>query len=268
MELTAREVVARIQADAASRGYPWATETVDTFKAGDPDRAVTGIATSWMATSDVIVRAAEAGCNLLVTHEPTFWNHLDRPPTDPDADEVHRAKLDLLDRTGMTVWRFHDHNHVAFDRDPVLAALFDRLNVGETTTGRFLDSVSRVPETTLRGLAESIARSLGTDNVRWIGDADLPVRAFGLGAHNLDTCRIDDAPVDAILVGEVREWDTFAYYRDAAALGLGRGLIVISHRDLETWGATALANWLAGLVPEVPVVDVPSPAALGLIRVE
>jgi len=43
---TAREVVAAIQEHV---GIPWQKETVDTFKAGNPDIPVTGIAVTMMA---------------------------------------------------------------------------------------------------------------------------------------------------------------------------------------------------------------------------
>ena len=49
--LTAREVISRIQAHV---GVPWQTETVDTFKAGNPDEPITGIAVTMMATMDVL----------------------------------------------------------------------------------------------------------------------------------------------------------------------------------------------------------------------
>src|SRR5882672_4594672 len=72
--LTAREVVQRIQDHV---GIPWQKETVDTFKAGDPDTKVTGVAVTMMATFDVLQRAAASGKNLVITHEPTFYNHPD-----------------------------------------------------------------------------------------------------------------------------------------------------------------------------------------------
>ncbi len=53
--------------------------TVDTFKAGDPDSRVNGIAVTMMATLDVLQRAAAHGDNLIITHEPTFFDHLDAP---------------------------------------------------------------------------------------------------------------------------------------------------------------------------------------------
>ncbi len=72
--LTARQVIERIQKHV---GVPWTEPTVDTFKAGNPDTPVTGVAVAMMATLDVLRRAAEAGNNLVITHEPTFYNHFD-----------------------------------------------------------------------------------------------------------------------------------------------------------------------------------------------
>src|SRR5438445_235930 len=53
--LTVGQVVERIQKNL---GVPWRTPTVDTLKAGTPDTPVQGIATTMMATFDVLRRVA------------------------------------------------------------------------------------------------------------------------------------------------------------------------------------------------------------------
>src|SRR5580658_9011249 len=84
--LTARQLIERVQAHV---GVPWRGETVDTFKAGDPETRVTGIATTMMATYDVLMRSAAAGKNLIITHEPTFYTHLDKTDAlEKDHDPV------------------------------------------------------------------------------------------------------------------------------------------------------------------------------------
>src|ERR1700733_628787 len=80
---TAREVVKAIQDHI---GIPWMTQTVDTFKAGDPDTPVTGIAVTMMATLDVLQRAAANHQNLVITHEPTFFSHQDQPEGMDESD--------------------------------------------------------------------------------------------------------------------------------------------------------------------------------------
>ena len=71
--MTAQEIVTRIQQKLAADGIAWRATTVDTFKAGRPETAVRGIATTGMATFDVLRRASAAGRNFVVTHEPTFY---------------------------------------------------------------------------------------------------------------------------------------------------------------------------------------------------
>lgn len=101
---TAEEVVATIREHV---GIPWQKETVDTFKAGNPDTPVTGIAVTMMATMDVLERAAANGQNLVITHEPTFYNHLDQPDGMDESDAVWKEKRAFLEKHGMVVWRFH-----------------------------------------------------------------------------------------------------------------------------------------------------------------
>src|ERR1035438_9935169 len=108
--LTARQVIERIQAHV---GVPWHKETVDTFKAGDPETRVTGIATTMMATYDVLVRSAAAGKNLIITHEPTFYSHLDRTEAfEKEHDPVWEEKERFIKEHNLVVWRFHDHWHL------------------------------------------------------------------------------------------------------------------------------------------------------------
>jgi hypothetical protein len=71
--ITARELVTQIQKQV---GVEWKTDTVDTFKAGNPDTPVTGVAVTMMATMDVLQRASAKGWNFVITHEPTFYAHL------------------------------------------------------------------------------------------------------------------------------------------------------------------------------------------------
>jgi len=78
--------------------------TVDTIKSGDPAQPVTGVATTFLATTDVIERAASAGANLIITHEPTFYNHFDQVDWLED-DAVYLNKRRLLEEHGNNVSR-------------------------------------------------------------------------------------------------------------------------------------------------------------------
>jgi putative NIF3 family GTP cyclohydrolase 1 type 2 len=72
--VTAQEIVDRVRKNI---GVEWSSETVDTFKAGDPSTVVTGVVTTSMATLDVLQKAVQAGANLVITAAPTFYSRAD-----------------------------------------------------------------------------------------------------------------------------------------------------------------------------------------------
>src|ERR1700688_2233121 len=175
--LTAREVVQRIQEHV---GVPWQKETVDTFKAGDPDTRVTGIAVTMMATFEVLQRAAASGANLIITHEPTFYNHLDDFTEIPQKqnDPVLAEKLAFIKEHHLVVWRFHDHWH---KRTP------DGIEAGMTLAlgwEAFQDKQNQylftIPETTLDKLAADLKARLELHTMRVVGDPQMKVTRVAL----------------------------------------------------------------------------------------
>jgi len=66
-------------------------KTCDQLIEGDWERQVTGVVTTFMATVEVIRRTIAMGCNLIITHEPTYFTGSDR--TDwMEADPVYLRK--------------------------------------------------------------------------------------------------------------------------------------------------------------------------------
>ena len=117
--MTAQQVVERIQKKLQELKINWRTQTVDTFKAGSPETEVRGISTTGMATFDVLRRAAAAGRNFVITHEPTFYNHMDQT-ADLETDPIYLAKQRFIKDNNLVVFRFHDHAH-ALQPDPLVA---------------------------------------------------------------------------------------------------------------------------------------------------
>ena len=108
--MTAREVVDLIRKNI---GVPWPDNDRsrrDTFKVGDPETVVTGIASTWLCMFDVIKRAHAANLNMIITHEDTFWNDPD-DVTNLADNPLYKLKTDYCKRNGMVVWRIHDHQH-------------------------------------------------------------------------------------------------------------------------------------------------------------
>jgi len=249
---TARQVIERIQKHV---GVPWSAQTVDTFKTGSPDARVTGIVTTFTATMDVLRQAVAAGSNLVITHEPTFYNHLDQ--TDGlAADPVYLAKREYIDRHGLIVWRFHDHWHRR-SPDGIMTGMAAALGWKADRSPLFV-----LPETTLERLAADLRERLRIRVLRVVGDpamrltrAALLPGASGAAAH-LRALRRDD--VEVLIIGESNEWETVEYVRDAAAQGRRKALILLGHVPSEQAGMDECARWLRTFVPEVPVAFIPA----------
>jgi putative NIF3 family GTP cyclohydrolase 1 type 2 len=249
---TAREVIAAIQEHV---GIPWQKETVDTFKAGNPDTAVTGIAVTMMATMDVLQRAAAKGENLVITHEPTFYNHLDVPDGMEESDPVWKEKREFIEKHGMVVWRFHDHWH-RMKPDGILAGMVHALG-WERYQQEENPYLFMMPEKTLEGLAAEVAQKLGSPVVRVVGEPGMKVTriAFSPGSAGFvrETHALEMEKVEVLLVGETREWETVEYAADAVSEGRRKALIVIGHVPSEQAGMEECARWLRGFVKDVPV---------------
>jgi len=255
--ITARELVAEIQKQV---GVEWKKDTVDTFKAGNPDAPVTGVAVTMMATMDVLQRASAKGLNFVITHEPTFYAHLDTPEGVPEDDPVWAEKRAFIEKHGMVVWRFHDHWHMR-KPDGIEAG-----NVHALGWEKFQRADNQylfvIPQTTLKELAKQVSEKLGSSVVRVVGDPGMKITKLGFspGAagsqREIHALELDD--VEVLLVGETREWETVEYAADAVSEGRKKALIVIGHIPSEQPGMEECARWLKGFVKDVPVEFVPA----------
>jgi putative NIF3 family GTP cyclohydrolase 1 type 2 len=255
--VTAREVVAEIQKQV---GVEWQKDTVDTFKAGNPDTAITGIAVTMMATMDVLQRASAKGLNFVVTHEPTFYAHLDTPDGLPESDPVWAEKRDFIEKHGMVVLRFHDHWHMR-KPDGIEAGMVHALG-WEKFQNPENQYLFVMPETTVKKLAEEVAAKLGSPVVRVVGEPEMKVTKVGLspGAAGFqpETHALERDDVQVLLVGETREWETVEYAADAVTQGRKKALIVIGHIPSEQAGMEECTRWLKGFMNQVPVEFVPA----------
>jgi putative NIF3 family GTP cyclohydrolase 1 type 2 len=261
--ITAQEVVDRIKQQV---GVDWKSETVDTFKAGDPSTVVTGIVTTASATIGVLERAVKAGANFVISCEPTFYGRADKPspPARPGAentasDAVFAAKDALITRHKLVVWRFSDHWRLRRP-DPFAQGLRDAL--GWSRFGQ-ADDAGRVtmPAIALDALAARIKKTLGArGGIRVMGDARTQVRTIGLlpGSTPIQAALRTLPGVDAIVAGEVREWETVEYVRDTMTAGGKKGLILIGRLVSEDPGMQVCARWLNTILPEVRATAIPA----------
>jgi putative NIF3 family GTP cyclohydrolase 1 type 2 len=264
-QITARQLVAEIQKQV---GVEWQKDTVDTFKAGNPDTVVTGVAVTMMATMDVLQRASAKGLNLIITHEPTFYAHLDTPEGVPQDDPVWAEKRAFIEKHGLVVWRFHDHWHMR-KPDGIEAG-----NVHALGWEKFQRPDNQylfiLPATTVRGLAAEVAKKLNSSVVRVVGNPEMKVTSVGFSPGAAGSEReihaLEQDDVQVLMVGETREWETVEYAADAVSEGRQKALIVIGHVPSEQAGMEECARWLKGFVKDVPVEFVPAKQPFWTVR--
>jgi putative NIF3 family GTP cyclohydrolase 1 type 2 len=234
-------------------------ETVDTIKSGDGQQEVKGIVTTMFATIDVIKKAATLGANFIIAHEPTFYNHKDETPW-LDNSDVFKYKNDLLKKHSIVVWRFHDYWHT-HRPDGVLMGVLTKLGWQNFYTSENPRMVL-IPAMSLEDLINHTKKSLGIRQVRYIGDSKQICKRIGLlpgaagGRSHIELLQKEKP--DVLIVGEVSEWETAEYVRDAQAIKLPMSLIVLGHSESEEPGMEWLVPWLKPKLKDIKVSHIPS----------
>src|SRR4051812_8765687 len=251
--LTAQQVADRIHSNL---GVEWRAQSIDGFKAGDPATVVTGIATTVLATTDVLRRAAAAGQNLVITQEPLYYAP-NEEPVGRAKDPVYLAKKAVIDEHHLIVFRFTEHWNARQPNEPAkaLAAALRRTSPVPDSPQTY-----RILETTLQGLAGQVRSRLPIrGGLRMVGQPGLRVRTVYLapGTTSLGMAVENLQKADAILAGEPREWEAIPYTLDTWSSDRGKGLISIGRMVSEGPGMAACAAWIHSLVPEVRVESIP-----------
>jgi len=245
-------------------GVEWldAKRTVDTFKAGSPELVVEGIAVGWMSYFQSLREAHDLGCNLFVTHEPTYYEH-----RDDDASvfefETARRKREYIRETGMAIVRCHD----VWDRVPEIGirdawASFlgfeeelDRRIAWDRGEGRPFCGVYEIEPVKAEELANRVAAKvadLGQDRVQLLGPADSIVSTVAVGTGAITPFRqmVRELQADLVICSD----DGFSYWRDGGlAIDMQQPVVIVNHACTEEIGVARLAEHLAERFPQVPV---------------
>jgi putative NIF3 family GTP cyclohydrolase 1 type 2 len=236
-------------------------KTCDILVAGDGGSELRGVATTFTATVDVINRARALGANLIITHEPTYFTGPDRLDW-VEHDPVYLAKRKLLESTGIAVWRYHDHMHMARP-DRVYEGLLEELGWRDKLIpGQAFSHAYEIEATSLYGLARFFKDKLCLSTVRLVGRPDTVCRrvgilvgggSLGLGREEMPMQFMNDMDIDVVVCGDITEWTLCSYVSDAAMLGMNKALIIVGHERTEEWGMKHMARWLPPLLGDVPV---------------
>jgi putative NIF3 family GTP cyclohydrolase 1 type 2 len=231
-------------------------DTVDRVIYGDSDREVKGITVAWMPYRWVLEKTHALGANVLVTHEPTFYDHRDLAGKLADIPAT-TEKQKLIDELGITVIRCHD----VWDALPEIGNPFawgDFLELGAPVDGERYYNIYEVSPQSARSFARYVAgktHQLGQPTIGFYGDPDREVRKVGLGTGCIcDPFKMYKMGADlAISVDDtVRAWVAGEWCQDE-----GNPLLVVNHCVSEELGIVTLANHIREVFSDVPVTHIP-----------
>ncbi|MFC1736996.1 Nif3-like dinuclear metal center hexameric protein [Candidatus Hydrogenedentota bacterium] len=235
---------------------PWVRldKTVDCIKAGNGDKVIRKAGVGWMSSIENLRAAHEDGCELFITHEPTFWDH--RPEELMFRGvEPGISKQKFLDETGMVVLRLHD----TWDNWPKIGirdSWADCLGltkfVGENPSRwHAAYDIEPVPLKTFAKHVANRVKRLGEDSVQVIGDPERIVSrpSIGVGCGGPAKDMVDIGS-DVLIVC----FDGASYWRVRQRMAeLGAAVITVEHGSSEMPGIENLAKYLDKTYDEIEV---------------
>lgn len=252
--LTARDVFAEIRRASGQKWDPNPTD--DRIIFGNRAAPVTGIATCFTASLDVLRRAQAAGLNYIIPHEASFFERYDdfAESALPDHDPVIRAKQAFVTGHGMVIQRMHGHAH-ARPGDAIMTGLLRQLDwdVYRAADKPGLPLIV-LPQTSALNVGRHIKARLGRRTLRMLGDPSRSISTFsvsaGMPGENVQIQQLESG-ADAVLLGEVREPEVLGYAQDMAESR--KVTVFLSGHTGEDPGMGILAEWLKTVFPALPV---------------
>ncbi len=230
------------------------TQTCDTVKCGTLDKDVKKVAVAMFPTMDLVKDVLEWGAELLIVHEPTYYNHWEITP----ESEVLAKKREFLENSGLTIFRFHDHPHRNYP-DLIAAGEVKYMNLDGEVVFRGdvfdLTQIKLNTPTTPMDLAKHIEKNLNIQRIKLYGAINEPCTkisaCFGAPGDVFDVLSSDETEI--LLIGECNEWAMPEYVRDAAAMGYKKAMLVLGHIGSERAGMVYTAELLQEQLPELEV---------------
>ena len=221
---------------------------------GDPDAEVRGVACALDVTPATIRAAADAGCNVLVTHHPAF---LEAPfPVTPDVRSSSLAGACVWDaaRRGVALVAAHtnlDRSEAALDLGAELLGL---RRLGRLQEGGGYGALLEAAGLTLGQLADRVRLSFGCTPVVW-GSPSRPLETVAFCSGSLGSLGQEAVRrgVGCVVSGEA------GYHRLSELACAGVDAILLGHDASERPYAGLLAKTIRDAAPDtgIQVLDEP-----------
>jgi len=248
--------------------------TVDGVIVGDSEADVRRVAVTWISSFDAIRQAVQQGCQMLITHEPTFWDHGRDFASTKDWQPgtlihgIGTRKLRFIEDNGLVIFRLHD----VWDRFPEIGIPwawakflgFEERPV-ELADGGAMHRYDIEP-VTLDDFARRIASktaTIGEPYVQVVGDGGRKLSRIGLGTGCI--CHIDIYRQMGCDAGVIVD-DGTHYWRDIQrAADDGYPLIRVNHATAEEPGMVTLAAYVKETFPSLEVAHIPHGCSFRLV---
>lgn len=183
MKPSAAARIATIIKNTGSQPIP---NTVDVIKEGDQETPVTGIVTTMFATMKVLEQAVAAKCNLIIVHEPLYYNHLDEK-TRFQNDPVFQQKRKYILDNKLVIWRFHDYIH-SMKPDGIMSGMVTKLGwknyMVNGLQGQFV-----LPEMSLKELLEKLKKIFPENSFYVVGNPEMQLTNVRLAPGSSRQCK-------------------------------------------------------------------------------
>jgi putative NIF3 family GTP cyclohydrolase 1 type 2 len=253
---TAGQIIASIIKKTGSNEIP---NTVDVIKEGDPQTKVTGIITCMFATMNVLNQAVSKNCNLIIVHEPLYYNHRDETAM-LQNDPVFLEKKKFINDHKLVIWRFHDYIH-SMRPDGIETGMVNRLG-WKAYAVKGSENQFVLPETTLKELLKILKQVFPKNAFYVVGNPEMKLTNVRLAEGAPGSARhialLEDKNVDVLIAGEAQQWETYEYMRDAVDQGRNKAIIFIGHINSEEAGMQYCSEWIKSLIYSGPVYFVES----------
>ncbi|WP_242156345.1 Nif3-like dinuclear metal center hexameric protein [Aestuariivivens sediminis] len=249
--ISAKQLIETIIKNTGSAPVP---NTVDVIKEGNPETQVKGIITCMFATMEVLKKAVNKNCNFIIVHEPLYYNHLDNTEQFQN-DSVYLEKKKFIDDHNLVVWRFHDYIH-RIQPDGIISGMIEKLG-WENNKVKGNPYKFSFPPISLTQLLKNLKRTFPENSFYVVGDPEMELSNViyipGATGSDIQIRQLQKSNVDVVVAGEVPQWETYEYVRDAVAQGRKKAIIFIGHINSEEYGMKFCADWLSKLVEDIPV---------------
>ena len=250
-ELSVAELIATVE---RLSGGPLRAE--EGFVTGDPECRFDRALVCWMATTDALLAAEKAGIKAVIPHETLYFQRSPDSTTEAPGEPqinwpANRRRVEIIERAGLTVVRFHG----SVDRICVFDEFAAVLGLPERASHDSFGVVFDMPPTRLRDLIPRVKEAVGLKGVRVactdagldqiVQRVGLPWGGVGLWSNMGYSASLIEQGCDVLIAGET---DAGSFY---FAIESGVPLIETSHEASEIPGIARFAKTLGKEFPHI-----------------